>query len=48
MKRQLWQRIPIVDLCETHVDCVNRTAPLADGPTEFKMIRTTNVPFASG
>ncbi|HID31619.1 MAG TPA: restriction endonuclease subunit S, partial [Desulfobacterales bacterium] len=38
-----WKRIPIVDLCETHVDCVNRTAPAVDGPTPFKMIRTTNV-----
>jgi type I restriction enzyme S subunit len=43
MNKKLWQRVPIVNLCETHVDCVNRTAPLADGPTEFKMIRTTNV-----
>jgi type I restriction enzyme S subunit len=43
MSKNTWQRISIVNLCETHVDCVNRTAPLADGPTEFKMIRTTNV-----
>jgi type I restriction enzyme S subunit len=38
-----WQRVPIVDLCEVHVDCVNRTAPVVDKPTPFKMIRTTNV-----
>ncbi len=38
-----WRRVPIVDLCERHVDCVNRTAPLAPEPTAFKMIRTTNV-----
>ncbi|YCM46320.1 restriction endonuclease subunit S [Verrucomicrobiaceae bacterium 227] len=43
MNKKHWQRIPIVTLCETHVDCVNRTAPLAPAPTEFKMIRTTNV-----
>jgi type I restriction enzyme S subunit len=43
MNKNYWQRIPIVNLCETHVDCVNRTAPLAEAPTEFKMIRTTNV-----
>ncbi len=43
MNKKHWQRIPIVNLCETHVDCVNRTAPLANDPTDFKMIRTTNV-----
>jgi type I restriction enzyme S subunit len=35
--------VPIVSLCETHVDCVNRTAPVVDEPTPYKMIRTTNV-----
>ena len=38
-----WRRMPIVDLCEAHVDCVNRTAPIVDEPTPYKMIRTTNV-----
>ena len=38
-----WERVPIVDLCAEHVDCVNRTAPVVDEPTPFKMIRTTNV-----
>lgn len=38
-----WRRVPIVDLCEAHVDCVNRTAPIVNEPTPFKMIRTTNV-----
>ena len=38
-----WQRVPIVDLCDQHVDCVNRTAPVVDEPTPFKMLRTTNV-----
>jgi type I restriction enzyme S subunit len=40
---QSWRRVPIVDLCEAHVDCVNRTAPVVSEPTPFKMIRTTNV-----
>src|ERR671919_201297 len=35
--------IPIVDLCEQHVDCVNRTAPVVATETPYKMIRTTNV-----
>jgi len=38
-----WQRLPIVSLCEAHVDCVNRTAPVVNEPTPFKMLRTTNV-----
>jgi type I restriction enzyme, S subunit len=38
-----WERVPIIDLCAEHVDCVNRTAPVVDEPTPFKMIRTTNV-----
>ena len=38
-----WQRLPIVSLCEAHVDCVNRTAPVVNEPTPFRMLRTTNV-----
>jgi len=38
-----WPRISIDQLCEAIVDCVNRTAPVVDWPTQFKMIRTTNV-----
>lgn len=36
-----WHRIEHV--CEAIVDCPNRTAPTVEGPTAFKMIRTTNV-----
>jgi type I restriction enzyme, S subunit len=38
-----WSRVAIGEVCSAIVDCVNRTAPLADGPTPFKMIRTSNV-----
>ncbi|MBY5520222.1 restriction endonuclease subunit S [Rhizobium leguminosarum] len=38
-----WQTQTVEDFCELIVDCVNRTAPLAERPTDFKMIRTTNV-----
>lgn len=41
--RTTWRRLPIVDLCSDHVDCVNRTAPIVSEPTPFKMIRTSNV-----
>ncbi|PLY16838.1 MAG: restriction endonuclease subunit S [Sedimenticola sp.] len=35
--------IPVSELCELAVDCVNKTAPTVEHETEFKMIRTTNV-----
>jgi len=38
-----WRCVRIEDACESIRDCVNKTAPKADGPTSFKMIRTTNV-----
>lgn len=42
-KPQVWKMQPIVSLCEAHVDCVNRTAPVVNGPTPYKMLRTSNV-----
>ena len=38
-----WETRNIGDICETMVDCVNRTAPVVEGPTPYRMIRTTNV-----
>lgn len=38
-----WIRLPIKDVCESIIDCVNKTAPVVDYQTNFKMIRTTNV-----
>lgn len=38
-----WPSIVIEDLCASIVDCVNRTAPVVEGPTPYRMIRTTNV-----
>ncbi len=38
-----WQEKPISELCLYSVDCVNRTAPVVDEVTPYKMIRTTNV-----
>ena len=37
------ERVQIEDVCESIMDCVNKTAPKVDAPTPFKMIRTTNV-----
>jgi type I restriction enzyme S subunit len=38
-----WQQRPIRELCTHIIDCVNKTAPSVDGPTAWRMIRTTNV-----
>jgi type I restriction enzyme S subunit len=38
-----WERKPIKELCESIIDCVNKTAKHVDYVTPYKMIRTTNV-----
>jgi type I restriction enzyme S subunit len=38
-----WQEYGIDEVCELIVDCVNRTAPVVDYETPYKMIRTSNV-----
>ena len=38
-----WPRVCIKDVCESIIDCVNKTAPVVDSQTPYKMIRTTNV-----
>ena len=39
----VWPRVSLIDICESIVDCVNKTATVVDYPTPYKMIRTTNV-----
>ena len=38
-----WPLKPVSDLCEFAIDCVNKTAPVVDVVTPYKMIRTTSV-----
>lgn len=38
-----WKTDPVNELCSHVVDCVNKTAETVEGPTPYKMIRTTNV-----
>jgi type I restriction enzyme S subunit len=38
-----WEEMSISDVCDSIVDCVNKTAPTVDNATLYKMIRTTNV-----
>jgi len=40
---QNWGRVCIKDVCKSIIDCVNKTASTVEYPTEFKMIRTTNI-----
>jgi len=43
MSSREWQEYVVKDLCESVIDCVNKTAPIVDYVTPYKMIRTTNV-----
>ncbi|NMG03358.1 restriction endonuclease subunit S [Azoarcus taiwanensis] len=38
-----WPSVPVEDVCELIVDCVNKTAPVVSEATPYRMIRTTNV-----
>lgn len=42
-RRRIWPRVCIADVCESIIDCVNKTATTITEKTPFKMIRTTNV-----
>ena len=43
VRRADWPRVSVEEVCESIVDCVNKTAPVIVEPTPYKMIRTTNV-----
>lgn len=43
MSSRAWRDRPISELCTKIIDCVNKTAPVVEGPTPYRMIRTTNV-----
>ena len=38
-----WPKLPICEVCSHAVDCVNRTAPVVEYESPYKMLRTTNV-----
>ena len=38
-----WELKPVSELCLLAVDCVNKTAPLSEVDTDYKMLRTTNI-----
>lgn len=43
MSAAVWPEVIVRDVCESVIDCVNKTAPVVDYETPYKMIRTTNV-----
>ncbi len=38
-----WPQVEVEKICDLIVDCVNKTAPVVEGPTPYRMIRTTNI-----
>lgn len=38
-----WKRVTVADVCDLVVDCVNKTAPIVEELTPYKMLRTTNI-----
>ncbi|RJX51896.1 hypothetical protein DP106_00870 [Halonotius pteroides] len=43
MMKSDWDVVEVREACELIVDCINNTAPTVDGPTPYKMLRTTNI-----
>ncbi|MDC9499219.1 MULTISPECIES: restriction endonuclease subunit S [unclassified Pseudoalteromonas] len=43
MTESSWPKIKLSEVCDSIVDCVNKTAPVVEYETPYKMIRTTNV-----
>ena len=39
----MWELKPVSELCLLAIDCVNKTAPLSEDITPYKMLRTTNI-----
>lgn len=41
--KEEWKRVTVSEICELIVDCVNKTAPVVEEATPYKMLRTTNI-----
>jgi type I restriction enzyme, S subunit len=39
----MWPTVEVASVCLLIVECVNKTAPIVAGPTQHRMIPTTNV-----
>lgn len=38
-----WRKVEIAELCTAIIDCVNKTAPISEKPTKYKMLRTSDI-----
>ncbi len=38
-----WRKIQIKELCSDIIDCVNKTAPISNTPTKYRMLRTSDI-----
>lgn len=38
-----WKKYSVSELCSDIIDCVNKTAPIADTETPYKMLRTSDI-----
>jgi type I restriction enzyme, S subunit len=38
-----WKSVTVAEVCDLIVDCVNKTAPVVEELTPYKMLRTTNI-----
>lgn len=38
-----WRKIQINELCSDIIDCVNKTAPISNTPTKYRMLRTSDI-----
>ena len=38
-----WKKVKLKDICSDIIDCVNKTAPVCDYETPYKMLRTSDI-----
>ena len=38
-----WKTVCVRELCSDIIDCINKTAPISDTPTKYRMLRTSDV-----
>ncbi|MDE6035493.1 MAG: restriction endonuclease subunit S [Ruminococcus sp.] len=41
--KEKWKKYKVSELCTDIIDCVNKTAPVSEIPTDFQMLRTSDI-----
>ena len=39
----VWKKYELRELCSDIIDCVNKTAPISEVPTKYRMLRTSDI-----